>query len=118
MTDQTTLLEIESDGGNGVQIMRVRGELDLTNASALEEALDGTCAGAVILDLSAVVFVDSAGIRTIDAAYQRLHQDDRALLVVAPPESRAGWTFRVAGFTNDFVLDSVDAARSLANEEV
>lgn len=118
MTNDGALLEIESDDGNGASIVRVRGELDLTNASALEKALDATLDGTVILDLSAVVFVDSAGIRTIDAAYTRLRGSGRALLVVAPPDSRAGWTFRVAGFSSDFVLDSVETAQNLAGGQV
>lgn len=116
MTSDGALFEIESDDGNGASIVRVRGELDLTNASALEKALDGTLDGTVILDLSAVVFVDSAGMRTIDTAFKRLRDSDRALLVVAPPDSRAGWTFRVAGFSSDFVLDSVEAAKNLTGE--
>lgn len=108
-------LEIENDTADGTaRIMRVRGELDLTNASVLEDALTDAYGGATILDLSGVVFVDSAGIRTIDSAYKRLRQSNRALVVVAPPESRAGWTFRIAGFSSDFVLDSVEAAAEIA----
>ena len=112
-SESAASLEIENDADNGVRVMRVRGELDLTNASLLEDALTDTHGGATILDLSGVVFVDSAGIRTIDTAYKRLRQANRALVVVAPPDSRAGWTFRIAGFSSDFVLDSVEAATEL-----
>lgn len=107
-------LLIEDDAANGTRIVRVRGELDLTNASVLEDALAQAGGAATILDLSGLVFVDSAGIRTIDSAYKRLRQAGHALVVVAPPDSRAGWTFRVAGFSTDFVLDSVEAAAESA----
>jgi anti-anti-sigma factor len=92
----------------------VRGELDLTNASALDEALLQTSARAVILDLGGLDFVDSAGMRAIDRAHRRLADDGRMLLIVAPGDSRAGWTFRVAGFANGTVLESVEIARRRA----
>lgn len=109
-------LEIEDGYQSGSRIMRVRGELDLTNASLLETALTGSPDGTTILDLSGVVFVDSVGIRTIDAAYKRLRNTGRTLIAVAPPDSRAGWTFRVAGFTGGFVLESIDAALIVAGD--
>jgi anti-sigma B factor antagonist len=118
VTDESALLDIQTEDGNGPHVVRVRGELDLTNAAALEDALDGVTGRTVILDLTGVVFVDSAGIRTIDAAYKRHRKSNRTLLIVAPPGSRAGWTFRVAGFTSDFVLDSLDTARALAGGDV
>lgn len=119
-SESTTFLEIADDDGadGGARVVRVRGELDLTNASTLEDALSVAHAGPTILDLSGVVFVDSAGIRTIDTAYRRLRDDNRALIVVAPPDSRAGWTFRVAGFSSDFVLESVEAAAVIAARSV
>jgi anti-anti-sigma factor len=92
----------------------VRGELDLTNASALDEALLQTSARAVILDLDGLDFVDSAGMRAIDRAHRRLADDGRMLLIVAPGESRAAWTFRVAGFADGAVLESVELAQRRA----
>lgn len=103
-------LEIEHEGGESLAIVRVRGELDLTNTATLATALDETTHDAVILDLTSVMFVDSAAIRTIDIAHGRLRELDRRLVVVAPLQSRAGWTFRAAGFSDDFVLESVDVA--------
>jgi anti-anti-sigma factor len=92
-----------------VEILEVRGALDLTNTSVLEEGIARTKAGTIVLDLGLVVFVDSAGIRAIDHANRTLRESDRTLVIVAPPESRAAWTFRIAGFDSTTVLDSVDA---------
>jgi anti-anti-sigma factor len=92
-----------------LDVLDVRGELDLTNAGALEDALARTHRRTVVLDLSLLVFVDSAGIRTIDLAHRTLRDSGRTLLVVAPPESRADWTFRIAGFDSSVVLGSLDA---------
>jgi anti-anti-sigma regulatory factor len=65
----------------------------------------------VILDLSGLAFIDSAGLRAIDRANGTMAADGRMLLVVAPESSRAAWTFRIAGFADDSFLDSLDAAR-------
>lgn len=79
-------------------VVELAGELDLTNAAQLDEALAGTTAAAVYLDLTRVTFIDSAGMRAIDRARGLLLERGRRLLLVAPPDSRAAWTFRVAGF--------------------
>lgn len=95
-------------------VIAVRGELDLTNAQQLAEALAATATSAVVLDLSALAFLDSAGIRAIDRARSRLESEARRLLIVAPAESRAGWTFRVAGLADELVLESLEVAKALA----
>src|SRR5512139_696092 len=99
-------LELEREELEGVQGVRVHGELDLTNADELSTAIQACTAASVVLDLSPVLFVDSAGVRAIDAEHARLVRSGRSLIVVAPPASRAAWTFRVAGFSDDFVVDS------------
>lgn len=103
-------LELESRHEHGVEIVGVRGELDLTNTSVLADALEGIERSDIVLDLSVLMFIDSAGLHTIDAARRRLEGAGRRLVVVAPPDSRADWTFRVAAFAGDFVVGSVEAA--------
>ncbi len=107
---QPTPLEIEHETRGDVDLVRLRGELDLTNATALHDGVSATSSRSVVVDLTGVVFVDSAGIRAIDSEVKRLRASERLLLIVAPPDSRAGWTFRVAGFSTDFVHESVAAA--------
>jgi anti-anti-sigma factor len=98
-------------------VLEVRGELDLSNTRELEDALAGTQRRTVILDLSLLGFVDSAGIRSIDVAHRHLRGSGRALVVVAPAGSRADWTFRVAGMDSELVFDSLESAtlRATAN---
>jgi anti-sigma B factor antagonist len=95
---------------NSHEILEVRGELDLTNADMLDEALAQTSTRAVIVDLAGLGFVDSTGMRAIDQAHRRLAAAGRTLLIVAPADSTAGWTFRIAGFGNGSVLESLDVA--------
>ncbi|MDX6595764.1 MAG: anti-sigma factor antagonist [Solirubrobacterales bacterium] len=63
---------------DGVRVIAVRGELDLSTASDLEGPLDdavSTGDASVLIDLSDCEFIDSTGIALIVRAWQRL---DRA----------------------------------------
>ena len=56
---------------NGAHTLKLEGELDLATAPELESAVVGVCADgakAVVLDLGALVFVDSVGLRAILAS--------------------------------------------------
>jgi anti-sigma B factor antagonist len=66
----------------------IRGEVDIATAPALELAIDGAIrdsAGAFVLDLCAVEFLDSSGLRLILRARALLAREDRALAIVCPP---------------------------------
>ncbi len=63
---------------DGVRVIAVRGELDLSTASDLEEPLEEAIASgdaSVLIDLGECEFIDSTGIALIVRAWQRL---DRA----------------------------------------
>ena len=112
--NEDSRLEITRDSVGGADVVRLRGELDLTNVDELSAAIATTRAFGVVLDLSRVLFVDSAGVRAVDAEHARLAGSGRFLLVVAPPASRAAWTFRIAGFSDEFVLGSLEDASERA----
>jgi anti-sigma B factor antagonist len=109
-----TLLEIDELVDDTGAVVGLSGELDLTNAHRLDEALARTTSPVVILDLGALAFVDSAGIRVIDQAHQKLGDEGRRLLIVADAQTRAAWTFRVAGFSDGLLIASLDEARERA----
>jgi anti-anti-sigma factor len=56
---------VQTTQADGSLIVRVSGELDLATAPMLEDALAGIEAGEgpVVLDLSALTFIDSTGLR-------------------------------------------------------
>ena len=92
-----------------VDVIELEGEVDLANADVVRHAVSGTTAPTVVLDLGGVGFVDSAGLRAFDAVNRELAAAGRALALVAPPGSRAAFTFRVAGFAEGGVHESVEA---------
>ena len=115
MQDVATIMDIEKRPTSACELVMLRGELDLTNAPQLTDALEAQARQTVILDLSELAFLDSAGIRTIDGIRNRFEASGGRLLIVAPPESRAGWTFKVAGLMDETVLESVAAAENVAS---
>ncbi|MEV0358789.1 STAS domain-containing protein [Nocardia sp. NPDC050697] len=76
----------------GATVLSVAGEVDLATAPALENAIDailGERPAALIIDLTAVSFLASAGMATLVAAHQRAGEST-AIAVVAdgPATSR------------------------------
>ena len=77
----------------GEVVVRVEGEVDMNTAPALWEllgqALGTNGADPVVLDLSAMSFIDSQGIKTLLRAYRRAqHQADRLVLRSPQPQAR------------------------------
>ncbi|MEU4340919.1 STAS domain-containing protein [Nocardia sp. NPDC023852] len=59
---------------DGATVLTVAGEVDLATAPALENAIEAILSGtpaALIIDLTAVSFLASAGMATLVAAHQR-----------------------------------------------
>jgi anti-sigma B factor antagonist len=108
------ILAIASSAVDGVDVVRVTGEVDLTNAEEVRQAVEATTTVSVVLDLTEVAYLDSSGLRAIDRCHRHLVSDQRALLIVSPPETASDWTLRVAGFDRSLVLDSLDAALASA----
>lgn len=113
MSDGRTF-DITSADAGGITVLTVTGEIDLTNADVLQRAVDRTSANSVVLDLSRVAYLDSSGIRALDRSRRRLHSDARSLVIVSPSDTPSGWTFRVAGFGEGLVVESVEAALTAA----
>jgi len=92
-----------------VDVVELHGEVDFACTDEIREALCAAGAPTVVVALGAVDFIDSAGLRALDTANRDLRAAGRTLALVAPPASRAAFTFRVAGFSADGVHDSVEA---------
>lgn len=70
-------LEILSEGDGAAPVLRISGQLDISNASTLERALtralsDG--ASSVVFDLTGLEFMDSAGISVLVRARSEVEQ--------------------------------------------
>jgi anti-sigma B factor antagonist len=95
-------------------VVRFYGEIDLGSAPALEESIlrQTAAASAVVLDLTGVTFLDSAGVRLFDSlvgVYDRCGLQHR---LVAPAQSVARFTLRLCAFRADLIEPNVPAARA------
>jgi anti-sigma B factor antagonist len=76
----------ETDAGP-VAIVRARGDIDLASADQLAESMRAAAADSssgLVLDLTAVEFMDSSGLRVVMAA---VGEDEGGLALVVAPES-------------------------------
>jgi anti-anti-sigma factor len=85
-----TILEVETQEEAAATQVRLRGELDLSTVERVEDELrrvEATAPATLVLDLSAVSFLDSTGLRTILTADQRAKEAGRRLVVRKGPET-------------------------------
>jgi anti-anti-sigma factor len=101
---------------DGVVVAGLSGEIDLSNAAEITGALlrgvPNEALGLVI-DLSEVSYLDSAGVRMLAELDHRLGWRAQVLRVVAPEASRSRRVLEIAGLERVLSIDiSVDAART------
>jgi anti-anti-sigma factor len=75
-------------GLGGAAGVTLRGEIDIAAAGELEAALDAAIresAGAFVIDLTEVEFLDSSGLSVLMRSRALLGREDRPFAVVCPP---------------------------------
>jgi anti-sigma B factor antagonist len=90
--------------GQKIPVVRVRGEIDVTNAAGLHEALAGMAAEPLIVDLGSVGYFDSAGFAVLDRLLAQFQ-----VAVVVPPGSVARTAMSLLNLP---FYESVDDARA------
>ena len=91
--------------GHGV-VVAVAGELDVTTAPAVESMLRAQlAAGAVLLDLKRLSFMDSSGIRLLDAVLRDMRPMGWTLLIVPALQPPVRRIIELTGMTNSLPFD-------------
>ena len=104
----------------GMAVLVVTGELDLAVSSHLEAALDpgewGE-AGGLVLDLSAVGFIDSSGIRVVATRIRELSEAGVGACAVVAPGGAVFRTIELSGLNELLPLepDRASAERRLSD---
>jgi anti-sigma B factor antagonist len=105
------LADIHFSDHERVVVARLTGEIDLSNADSIEGAIAEVTpnhALALILDVSALDYLDSAGIHLIYRLREKLRARGQRLRLVVPADSPANDALRLAG-----VSRNVDTAETL-----
>ncbi len=96
-------------------VVRATGELDDASTPRLQAHLEEAAGRGrhIIVDLSAVAFLDVHSLRVLEAYYQRCRDHGSVLAVVAPPHLPRQ-IMEILGFMNEVpVVDSMEAAMDL-----
>jgi anti-sigma B factor antagonist len=92
------------------RLICARGEIDMAVAHEFQQQVEAATEPTVVIDLTDVTYVDSAGIRAIDRSAAALAERHQQVRLVVPPTSPVDWTFKVAGFDPNHLFPSVDTA--------
>ena len=89
------------EGPDGVQVLHVAGELDVLTAPPLSSDLSSLVGGAtsIVLDLTAVSFLDSTGVRFVDEAAREAARRGAGFRVVAPVGTPSRRLLELLGMT-------------------
>ncbi|MEU7905134.1 STAS domain-containing protein [Actinoplanes sp. NPDC049118] len=98
-----------------VDLVRLAGEIDLANAPEIgrEIVRQTGYAGAVLIDLTAVSFLDSAGVRLLDTLVGDLDDQGTPVRFVVGATGPARMTLQLCAFRDDLLTTDLDRA---ANE--
>ena len=110
----TELANLAVGSTNGVVVATLSGEIDLSNAAQITrsvvDAVPNEAVG-LVMDLSDVAYLDSAGVRMLAELERRLGWRSQAFRVVAPEGSRTRKVLSIAGLDGLLVLEtSVESA--------
>ena len=107
-----TLGDVELELRDSVLVARLTGEVDLSNARGIEDAIvvaTPNHTSAVIVDLSQLGYLDSAGIQLLYRLREQLQVRGQDLRLVLPASSPAADALKLAG-----VMGQLKTANTLA----
>ena len=115
MPQEPLAIEDLSGAKNDSRILRLKGPIIMSNLFDLQAKVRGNTSPALILDLTDVPYIDSAGIGTLVGAYVSHHKDGRSLALVGVND-RIRTTMKITHVESFFrFFDSLPAAESAAN---
>jgi anti-sigma B factor antagonist len=108
----TTVNRVTVTVERGCEVVLLHGDVDHVNADEIErDVLTATRAAAgVVIDLTAVTFLDSAGLRCLDRLVAAFAQRQAQVRVVAPEDGVVRFTLDLIGFLPDMLASTVDEA--------
>ena len=94
----TDLASLEVTQRDGAIVGRLSGEIDLSNAAALEESLIRAADGgaALVVDLSSLSYMDSAGIAMLQRVSQAVGAAGGSVRLVVGPEAKVRRVLMIA----------------------
>jgi anti-anti-sigma factor len=108
------LADLDTSLAGGVLVARLRGEIDMSNASEIGSAVAGRISNealGLVLDLSDVEYLDSAALHTIFDLRARLRDRGQQVRLVVPPGATIEQAIEIMDIPRTIgVSESTDAA--------
>jgi anti-sigma B factor antagonist len=94
------------------EVVTLAGEIDLASAPAIGRRIAAhmTARRAVLIDLTAVSFLDSAGVRLLDTLVGRLDDHGAGIRLVVGEHGAAKMTLQLCAFRDDLLATDLDRA--------
>lgn len=105
-------MEIINTDQNGVQVVTISGEVDLSTSPQVRDALLGCILGgsSVVVDLSQVAYIDSSGVASLVEAFQNAKSRSQGFVLANISETPMR-VLQLARLDQVFIIhESVDAA--------
>jgi anti-sigma B factor antagonist len=103
--------ELRLERFEGSAIARLSGDIDLSNAEALKRSIADSISNQefrLVIDLSDVRYLDSAGIAMLFHLLRRLADHQQQLILLVPADSPIRRTLQVSGWPTDVpIVDSL-----------
>lgn len=96
----------------GADLVRLAGEVDMANASAIgaEIATHTVASSTVLIDLTAVSFLDSAGVRLLDTLIGAYGERGTPVQLVVAPTGPVRLTLMMCAFREDLLSPDLTSA--------
>jgi anti-sigma B factor antagonist len=96
----------------GATVARLAGEIDMSNAGGFREQIAARVPDAptLIVDLTAVTYFDSSGVRLLDQTVAAAQAAGHRVRVVAPDPGPARFVLRICAFRPDLLAATLDDA--------
>jgi len=114
------MFTLDHDPVEGSHLIVAGGELDLAATSEMSAIFAMSAAGpqdAVVLDLTAVTFFDSSGVRLVDRLARECARAQAPFRVVAPPRTPSRQVLDIVGLTDALASDDLAAALSFVRRQ-
>jgi anti-anti-sigma factor len=110
MNDQLATMELEPSEGS--LLVRLHGEIDLSNANQMQQQLEKAIGGypRVVVDLTKIEYLDSQGLRLIKQICDKSDREHTMLKLIAPSTSIARQVLDIARMSEYVeIRDAVEA---------
>lgn len=119
------LADVTLERADGVALAAVSGELDMSNAASVRQQIAQFVTPndrALVIDLSELTFMDSAGLHSIFELSDMLEERRQQLFLCVPPHGNVARTIDIVGLRNAVSVHSdrdaaIAAAQAQASEE-